>query len=107
MVAATVFLALAASSEFALFLRMLSTRFSTSRTLVRYSSSLPLSVELIFLERSWARSFTRSRMLRFCKLPRLSNRLSHAREGYTSIGTGDSGLCQERCELYASEKFDS
>jgi hypothetical protein len=37
-------------------LRMPSTRFSTSITLVRYSSSLPLSVVLTHLERSWVRS---------------------------------------------------
>src|ERR1700679_960737 len=105
MVAATVFLALAASLASSMPLRMPSTRFSTSRTLVRYSSSLPLSLELTHLERSWARSFTRSRMLRFCRLPRLSNRLSQASDGYTSIGTGESGLCQERWEVYDRDEL--
>jgi phosphatidylserine/phosphatidylglycerophosphate/cardiolipin synthase-like enzyme len=42
---------------------------------------LYLSVALIFRVRSSARFFTRSRTLMFSRLPRLSNRLSHAREG--------------------------
>ena len=41
------------------------------------------------------------------RLPRFSNRLSHASDGYTSFGTGESGLCHEMCELYAIEKFVS
>ena len=46
------FFCLARSSALSLFFRMPSTRFSTSRTLVRYSSSLALSVELIWLAES-------------------------------------------------------
>ena len=40
---------------------------------------------------SSARSFTRSRMLLLRRLPRFSNRLSNASDGYTSFGTGDVG----------------
>ena len=79
--------------------RARSMRFSTSRTLVRYSSSLVLSLPLTLRDRLAASSFTLSRMLWARRLPRFSNRLSKASDGYTSIGTGDSALCHEMCEL--------
>src|SRR5258708_502666 len=72
--AADMFLALALSSALSLALRITSTRFSISRTLVRYSSSLPRSVALILRDRSWARSLTRSSTLRVSMLPRLQGR---------------------------------
>src|SRR5262245_20479362 len=43
-------------------------RRSTSRTLVRYSSSFNLSVELTWRARLSARSFTRSRMLEYRRI---------------------------------------
>ena len=72
---------------------------STSRTLARYSSSLSLSVELILPLSAKAWSFTRSSTLVLRSLPPFSNRLSKANEGYISLGTGDSLLCHEICEL--------
>ena len=71
--------------------RVGTTRRSTSRTLVRYSSSLARSPELTRRPRPSASSRTRSRMLWFRLLPLLSNRESKASEGYTSIGTGEVG----------------
>ena len=38
-------------------------------------------------------------MLMLRRLPRFSNRLSNASDGYISLGTGESALCQEMCEL--------
>src|SRR5436305_1440592 len=61
--------------------RMRSIRFSTSRTLVRYSSSFALSLVLTCLLKSSARCLTRSRMLLFRSAPRFSNKLSNASDG--------------------------
>ena len=75
------FFCFARSSALSLLFRMPSTRFSTSRTLVRYSSSLALSLELIARLRVSASPLTRSRMLMLRRLPRFSKRLSQAKEG--------------------------
>ena len=72
---------LARSSAFCLAARIGAARFSTSRTLVRYSSSLARSPALTWRLRSAASSRTRSRMLWLRLLPRLSKRLSKASDG--------------------------
>ena len=56
-------------------------RCSTSRTLVRYSSSFARSSPLIRRLRPLASSVTRSRMLSMRRLPLFSKRLSKASEG--------------------------
>ena len=61
--------------------RVRSTRFSTSRTLVRYSSSLARSARLTCRLSAAACSLTRSRMLSVRRLPWLSKRLSKASDG--------------------------
>src|SRR5262249_53064880 len=61
--------------------RVCSTRFSTSRTLVRYSSSLALSALLTCRWSAAVCSCTRSRMLSVRRLPWLSKRLSNASDG--------------------------
>src|SRR5688572_1093085 len=87
--------------------RTLSMRRSSSRTLVKYSSSFARSETLAFVLRSAACAITRSRMLRLRSEPRFSNSESNASDGYTSIGTGDVGLVHEMWEPYAIEKFVS
>ena len=75
------FFSFARSSAFSWLFRMPSTRVSTSRTLVMYSSSFCWSVELIWRLSVCAASRTRSRMLRLRRLPRFSNSVSNASAG--------------------------
>ena len=89
----------ARSAALAVSPRMRSTRFSTSRTLERYSSRRRLSSALTERLSDDRSSRTRSRILRVRWSPRFSKRASNASDGYTSIGTGESALCQEIWEL--------